>query len=1049
MRIPGTAYDMLRREENLMRLISKYRAQATIGIPPWRMTGGISYLAVAASLVCVYTIAARLSLSVVIPQGNVSPLWLPPAIALCACLLFGLRVVPSVLLGATLAHWMAGMPILAALMIGCGNSLEAIAATLFIRQLTREPLDFTHSNNIFRFVGIAAVSSLIAATIGVTALASVHYLDMKRIVINWLTWWIGDATGMMIVVPLILAWNLKLKEDWKAIRVAELLAFIILLPTTTHIAFGEVLEAWSLSYLPIPFVIWAAFRFNLSSVTWATGTICAIVVWNTANGRGPLSMVDQNMSLLMLLAYISIVSATGLVLANLLCQRAAAEKKIKAERDKLEQTVQERTVELLNDIDERKRIEQELLTREQQLAQAQRLAQIGSWNWDVESGMITWSDELYRIYGVNKTTFHVTPARCRSLIHKDDFEVLRRIVERSHRTGKPFHIEHRIILPSGAVKTVSARGFVSKDENGRVVRMFGTEQDITEAKRAETALREAEERYRTVVELCPDAILVQQDGVITFANQAATALLAAENMDRIVGRSLFRFIDPDSHDIGREIIASIRPGEAVRRTEEKLSRLDGSEVDVDIHACSFMHKGRFAVLLIMRDITERKKSAEQMAYLAHYDSLTGLPNRTLFNERLSHALNIAERPGRSLEILFLDLDRFKEVNDTLGHDTGDLLLKETAERLQGILRESDTVARLAGDEFVVLVENVDEPHRGAAIAGKILAAFAPPFLRDREPLHITTSIGISSFPTDGIDAETLLKKADIAMYRAKNSGRNSYRYYSAEMNMHTVERLTLEYALHHAVEENQLALHYQPKVDVSSNRIVGMEALLRWKHPTMGWISPDKFIPLAEKSGMIHVIGAWTIRTACTQNKSWQEAFAERLQVAVNLSPLQLSDHNLVSSIAQILKETGLDPGYLELEIAESAVMANPEKAVRMLNALHDIGVSVAIDDFGTGHSSLAYLKQFPVHTVKIDRSFVRGIPHNRGDAAIAKAIIGLAHSFECDVVAEGTETRQQFEFLREHDCNSVQGYYFSEPLIAERFAELLHKQSKAVLHAH
>jgi diguanylate cyclase (GGDEF)-like protein/PAS domain S-box-containing protein len=1032
-----------------MRLISKYRTQATVGIAPWQTTGGISYLALVASLACIYAIAAGLSLNVVVPQGNVSPLWLPPAIALCACLLFGLRVAPAVLLGAALVHWMAGMPILAALMIGCGNSLEAIVAALFIRQLTREPLDFDYTSNIFRFVGIAAVSSLIAATIGVAALASLHYLDMKRIVINWLTWWIGDATGIMIVVPLILAWTLKLKEDWKAIRVAELVTFIILLPTVTHIAFGEVLEAWSLSYLPIPFVIWAAFRFNLSSVTWATGTICAIVVWNTANGRGPLSIAGPNMSLLMLLAYISIVSATGLVLASLLCQRAAAEKKIKAERDKLEQTVQERTAELLNDIDERKRIEKELLAREQQLAQAQKLAQIGSWNWDVESATITWSDELYRIYGVDKATFDVTPAKCRSLIHKDDFEVLRRIVERSHRTGKPFHIEHRIILPSGAVKTVAARGFVSKDDKGRVVRMFGTEQDITEAKRAETALREAEERYRMVVELCPDAILVQQDGIITFGNQAAIALLAADGMGQIIGRSLFRFIDPDSHDIGREIITSLQPGEAVRRAEGKLVRLDGSEVDVDIHACSFMHKGRFAVLLIMRDITERKRSAEQMAYLAHYDSLTGLPNRALFHQRLSHALNIAERPGRSLEILFLDLDRFKEINDTLGHATGDLVLKETAERLQGILRESDTVARLGGDEFVVLVENVDEPHRGATIAGKILAAFASPFLRDREPLHITTSIGISSFPTDGIDGETLLKKADIAMYRAKESGRNNYRYYSAEMNIHTVERLTLEHALHHAIEENQLVLHYQPKVDVLSGRIIGMEALLRWKHPTMGWMSPDKFIPLAEKSGMIHVIGAWAIRTACMQNKLWQESFTERLQIAVNLSLLQLSDNNLVPSINQILKESELDPRYLELEIAESAVMANPEKTARMLNTLHDIGVGVTIDDFGTGQSCLAHLKQFPIQAVKIDRSFVRGIPHSRSDAAIARAIIGLAHSFECDVVAEGTETRQQFEFLREHDCNSVQGYYFSEPLNAHRFAELLHKQSMAALHAH
>jgi diguanylate cyclase (GGDEF)-like protein/PAS domain S-box-containing protein len=740
---------------------------------------------------------------------------------------------------------------------------------------------------------------------------------------------------------------------------------------------------------------------------------------------------------------------TGLAIAGLLCQRSKAEQTLKAERDSLELIVQERTLDLIKDIEQRKDIEQQLLAREQQLADAQRLAQLGSWNWDIVSNTITWSDELYRIYGVSQEDFKVTPARCRALIHDDDFNTVRDMVAESQRTGEPFHIEHRIILRSGMVKTVAARGSVLKDADGRVVRMYGTEQDITEAKRAELALREAEERYRMVVELCPDAILVQQEGTFTFANQAAVDLLGAGGADQIIGKTMLEFIGPDFHDNAREIIAAIRRGETVPSTEEKVVRLDGSEVDVDIHASSFMHKGQSAVLLIMRDITERKKSAEQMAYLAHYDSLTGLPNRALFHQRLAHALSIAERPGRSLEILFLDLDRFKEINDTLGHATGDLVLKETAERLQSILRESDTVARLGGDEFVVLVENVDEPHRGGTIAAKILTALAPPFMRDRHPLHITTSIGISSFPTDGKDAGTLLKKADIAMYRAKESGRNGYRYYSAEMNLHAVERIMLEQALNNAIPERQLCLHYQPKVDVLTNRISGMEALLRWRHPTLGWVSPAKFIPLAEETGMINAIGAWAIRTACEQNKLWQESSFEHLTVAVNLSPIQLADHNLVAHIRQILQETELDPCYLELEITESAVMANPDKAIQILNTLRDMGVSVAIDDFGIGHSSLAYLKQFPIRAVKIDRSFVQGVPEDRGDVAITKAIIGLAHSLECDVIAEGTETRQQFEFLRDHDCNSVQGNYFSEPLSADRFAALLYAQATTVTYVH
>jgi diguanylate cyclase (GGDEF)-like protein/PAS domain S-box-containing protein len=741
----------------------------------------------------------------------------------------------------------------------------------------------------------------------------------------------------------------------------------------------------------------------------------------------------------------SLALFSGLAIAGLLTRRGVAERTLKTERDKLERTVEERTLALMKDIEQRKDIGQQLFAREQQLADAQRLAQIGSWNWDLVSNTLTWSDELYRIYGVSKDDFDVSPARCRALMPDEDFNTVRAIVEESCRTGKPFHIEHRIILPSGEIKTVAARGSVLQDAEGRVTRMFGTEQDVTDAKRSETALREAEERYRMVVELCPDAILVQQDDACTFVNRAALALLGARDADQVIGKSLFEFIGPDFQENAREIIASIQRGETVPQSEEKVIRLDGSEVDVDIHASSFMHKGHSAVLLIMRDITERKKTAERMAYLAHYDSLTGLPNRTLFHQRLEHALSIAERPGRSLEILFLDLDRFKEINDTLGHATGDQVLKETADRLQIILRESDTVARLGGDEFVVLVENVDEPHRGGTIAAKILAALAPPFMRERHPLQITTSIGISCFPTDGKDAGTLLKKADIAMYRAKESGRNGYRYYSPDMHLHAAERLTLENALNNAIADRQLSLHYQPKVDVLTNRISGMEAFLRWRHPTMGWIAPSRFIPLAEETGMINAIGAWAIRSACAQNKRWQESSPERLKVAVNLSPLQLSDHNLVARIREILEETKLEARYLELEVAESAVMANPDKAMLVLNMLHDIGVSLAIDDFGTGRSSLPYLKQFPISALKIDHSLVRGVPDDHDGAAITRAIIGLAHNLEYDVVAKGTETRQQFEFLREHDCNSVQGNYFSEPLSADRFGQLLRAQATTV----
>jgi diguanylate cyclase (GGDEF)-like protein/PAS domain S-box-containing protein len=442
--------------------------------------------------------------------------------------------------------------------------------------------------------------------------------------------------------------------------------------------------------------------------------------------------------------------------------------------------------------------------------------------------------------------------------------------------------------------------------------------------------------------------------------------------------------------------------------------------------------------------TVRKQAEETLQFVAKHDALTKLPNRIMFLDRLELAIARAKRNGRRLAVMFIDMDRFKVINDTLGHDAGDMLLREVAKRLTGKLRTSDTVARLGGDEFVVLIDEVSDPVYFGSIAQKLIDALAAGFLLSGQEYHITASIGISTYPDDSDDIQTLLKNADIAMYRAKEQGRNAFQFYSAQMNIHTIERLTLESSLRRALERNELVLHYQPRIEIPGGRITGVEALVRWQHPELGLVPPGKFIPLAEETGLIVPIGEWVLSAACAQHQVWKRGGLGHLRIAVNLSPRQFMQGDLVKIVARVLAETGCDARILELEITEGMVMRNPESAVALLQQLKDMGIHIAMDDFGTGYSSLAYLKRFPIDSLKIDRSFVTDVPGDLGDVAINVAIIAMAHSLGLKVVAEGVETREQLDFLRKQGCDEMQGYFFSKPLPVEQVTALLMKGLKS-----
>jgi diguanylate cyclase (GGDEF)-like protein len=427
-----------------------------------------------------------------------------------------------------------------------------------------------------------------------------------------------------------------------------------------------------------------------------------------------------------------------------------------------------------------------------------------------------------------------------------------------------------------------------------------------------------------------------------------------------------------------------------------------------------------------------------MSYLAQHDGLTDLPNRIMLNDRLTQAITLAYRHQQKLALLFLDIDRFKHINDSLGHGVGDRLLQSVAQRLFECVRSSDTVSRQGGDEFVILLTETKLAKDAAVTADKILISLSAPYVIDHHTLHLTASIGIVTYPEDGMDAETLMKNADFAMYQAKDAGRNNYQFFKTEMNVRAVERQSLEDALRHALERDEFLLYYQPKMNLYTNTIMGVEALIRWRHPKRGLVSPAQFIPVAEECGFIVPIGRWVLREACEQARRWQTDGLPSVRVAVNISAVELRAKDFVTSVRGILADTGLDPSLLEIELTETSLMQDSRTIVEVLKELKEIGVQLALDDFGTGYSSLSYVKRFPIDTLKIDQSFVRDLASDADDACIVSAVISMGKSLHMRVVAEGVETQEQLDFLNQHKCPFGQGYIFSPPVIAEEFGQLL-----------
>jgi diguanylate cyclase (GGDEF)-like protein/PAS domain S-box-containing protein len=592
----------------------------------------------------------------------------------------------------------------------------------------------------------------------------------------------------------------------------------------------------------------------------------------------------------------------------------------------------------------------------------------------------------------------------------------------------------------GSVVQVEGSVLLVKDETGKPVGFRGILRDVTARRRIDAALRESEGRFRAMTNLSSDWYW-EQDAEFRFTRLESRATTVRQTPNPLIGRRIWESTLqphlPGGWDDFRGLLddrQSFRDVVMQRAAPDKAPyyiSMSGEPV-FDASGTFTGYRG------ISREITEQKVAEEHIHHMARHDSLTGLPNRLLFSSLLNAALKTAARYKRSFGVMFIDLDRFKLINDTLGHEAGDTLLKEITARFKQAVRSSDVLARLGGDEFVVLVQEVSDREHAATVARKLLSAAIKPVMLLGQECRVTASIGIALFPSDGGDEQTLMKNADSAMYYAKEEGKNNFQFYSSEISTQTLERLTLESNLRRAMEREEFSLHYQAKVDTKSGAINGVEALLRWSNAELGSVSPGKFIPVAEETGLIVHIGRWVLKTACLQNVAWQRQGLPPISMAVNLSVRQFADEGLVDDIATILEETGMVPSLLELEITEGMIVHDVEHAIRLLTAIKQLGVRLAIDDFGTGYSSLGQLKNFPIDTLKVDRSFIRDLATDSEDKAITSAIIAMGKTLSLTVVAEGVETMEQQAFLRDQACDEMQGYYFSKPVAAEEFATLL-----------
>jgi diguanylate cyclase (GGDEF)-like protein/PAS domain S-box-containing protein len=1032
----------------------------------------MKYITLCFTLTVVYFLAAKLGLLFAFEQANVSPMWPSTGLAIAALVHYGYRLWPVIFVGALAVNATTEISIIASIGIASGNALEAIVASFFIHKLLGGcPLKSV--NNSFIFCVLLLAATTISATIGVTSLFLTYAINAEQITLLWITWWFGDAAGGLVFTPLllVLANQLSISKskyyEFAALCTCIIIsAIIVFSPMTAHLHY-------SLSFLLLPSIVWAALRFYQPGATITVAVYAMVAAISTANGISPFQGPDINTSLLILQSFIVIIVITALALAASADETRRAQAQLHESQNELSQLLNERTMALTDSHDQ---LNQAVDHRNASSQSIRKLLQASMLMLPSDEQYFNHiSKELAQIYDTAFAFIGVfTDSRQKSIRtlsvwckdkHADNFsydlqgtpcqDLIDLKIELVAQDVQQKYPQDKMLVQMG-IESYFGAPIVSVNNSmlGVVVVMDDQPMQINEWVKPVLNIIATRVSFEIEREQARQELKL----AASVFRETAEAIIICDSQKRILR------VNP-----AFSRITGFSPKEAIGQTPKLFSSEKHSAAfyqsfwyTIDTSGCwqgevwdkrkngetfpcwqtvtAVKNKqGQIKQYIgVFSDISSKKQAEEQIYQLAHFDILTGLPNRTLFIEKLTQVLEHSRINKQSLSLLFINLDHFKLVNNSSDHSTGDILLIHVAQRLRRFIDDHTVISRLGGDEFAILVKDVADEQQIAQLSHDILLELSAPFKLNSTDVIVSASIGYSSYPQDASSAHELLRNADIAMYKAKDGGRHKYQRYTANMDKQARQRVEIESELRHAITLKQFVLHYQPQVQLSTNKVTSCEALVRWNHPEKGILPPCYFIGVAEESGLIVPLGDWILEEACRQFVLWQQQGVMLSHIAVNLSARQFVNHDLVSCVERILKNNSMSGHQLELELTESMLMKNVDQTIATMNSLRTMGVQLSLDDFGTGYSSLAYLKHFPINKIKIDKSFIDDLPNAPEDEAIVKSTISLAHGLGLIVIAEGVENKAQADYLRRHHCEEVQGYYFSVP----------HAGDSAALHA-